>query len=86
MDILSASGFESRHSNLHKHKKKALSKTKAPFLTGELGGIRTRDPLIKSQMLYRLSYEPKLVINKTNMLIDDKKALVNKKILFCEKK
>ena len=79
------------------NQKKALSKTKAPFLTGELGGIRTRDPLIKSQMLYRLSYEPKLVINKTsyepklvinktNMLIDDKKALVNKKILFCEKK
>jgi hypothetical protein len=35
----------------------------APQLTdfiariGELGGTRTRDPLIKSQMLYRLSYE-----------------------------
>ncbi len=27
------------------------------FTVGELGGIRTRDPLIKSQMLYRLSYE-----------------------------
>ena len=25
---------------------------------GELGGIRTHDPLIKSQLLYRLSYEP----------------------------
>jgi hypothetical protein len=24
--------------------------------TGEPGGIRTRDPLIKSQVLYRLSY------------------------------
>ncbi len=23
---------------------------------GDRGGIRTRDPLIKSQMLYRLSY------------------------------
>ncbi len=25
---------------------------------GELGGIRTHDPLIKSQLLYQLSYEP----------------------------
>lgn len=31
------------------------------FFIGELGGIRTRDPLIKSQMLYRLSYE--LILN-----------------------
>ena len=30
---------------------------KGGFTVGELGGIRTRDPLIKSQMLYRLSYE-----------------------------
>ena len=28
------------------------------FLIGERVGIRTRDPLIKSQMLYRLSYAP----------------------------
>ena len=28
------------------------------FINGELDGIRTHDPLIKSQMLYRLSYEP----------------------------
>lgn len=27
-------------------------------LNGEPGGTRTRDPLIKSQMLYRLSYRP----------------------------
>ena len=40
-----------------------------PFLVGELGGIRTRDPLIKSQMLYRLSYE----LAKTDTLIKDKK-------------
>ena len=26
---------------------------------GERVGIRTRDPLIKSQMLYQLSYAPK---------------------------
>ena len=32
-------------------------RTRRPFFIGELGGIRTRDPLIKSQMLYRLSYE-----------------------------
>ena len=28
------------------------------FCIGEPDGIRTHDPLIKSQMLYRLSYEP----------------------------
>ncbi len=28
------------------------------FFIGELGRVRTADPLIKSQMLYRLSYEP----------------------------
>ena len=39
------------------HNKK--SRPKATFFVGELGGIRTRDPLIKSQMLYRLSYELK---------------------------
>jgi hypothetical protein len=34
--------------------------TKTPRISGETrgepGGIRTRDPLIKSQVLYRLSY------------------------------
>ena len=29
------------------------------FFVGERAGIRTRDPLIKSQMLYQLSYAPK---------------------------
>ena len=28
------------------------------FFIGEPDGIRTHDPLIKSQMLYQLSYEP----------------------------
>ena len=28
------------------------------FKTGEPGGTRTRDPLLKRQMLYRLSYRP----------------------------
>ncbi len=32
--------------------------TKERFFIGEPDGIRTHDPLIKSQMLYRLSYEP----------------------------
>jgi hypothetical protein len=27
-------------------------------LSGEPGGTRTRDPLLKRQMLYRLSYRP----------------------------
>jgi hypothetical protein len=26
-------------------------------MSGELGGIRTRDPMIKSHVLYQLSYE-----------------------------
>ena len=29
------------------------------FIFGGPAGVRTRDPLIKSQMLYRLSYRPK---------------------------
>lgn len=31
--------------------------SKLSAFIGDLGGIRTRDPLIKSQMLYQLSYE-----------------------------
>ena len=31
------------------------------FQNGEPGGTRTRDPLIKSQMLYQLSYRPSQV-------------------------
>ena len=37
--------------------KKPLQKSGFPH-NGELGRVRTADPLIKSQMLYRLSYEP----------------------------
>lgn len=37
-------------------KKKTLGKPKA--FIGERVGVRTRDPLIKSQMLYQLSYAP----------------------------
>jgi hypothetical protein len=34
-----------------------LSEARNPSrIFGEPGGIRTRDPLIKSQVLYRLSY------------------------------
>ena len=40
-------------------KNKRLAKNFASLLQiGEPGGIRTHDPLIKSQMLYRLSYRP----------------------------
>ena len=46
-------GYESRQMIY----KKAPHKEEL-FSTGEPGGIRTHDPLIKSQMLYRLSYEP----------------------------
>ena len=51
------------------------------FLTGERAGIRTRDPLIKSQMLYRLSYAPSLL----GKCIIYKKHIVNKKIKKKEK-
>ncbi len=44
---------------------------------GEPDGIRTHDPLIKSQMLYQLSYGPAHI---TKQGIIDKKKLVNKKI------
>ena len=30
------------------------------YSSGDLGGARTLDPLIKSQLLYQLSYEVKL--------------------------
>ena len=43
--------------NIHSNTKKSLGKIQG-FLTGERVGIRTRDPLIKSQMLYQLSYAP----------------------------
>ena len=33
-------------------------KNATPLQIGEPDGIRTHDPLIKSQMLYRLSYGP----------------------------
>jgi hypothetical protein len=33
-------------------------------LNGEPAGARTRDPLIKSQMLYRLSYRPTKYVSK----------------------
>lgn len=43
---------------------------------GELAGLRTRDPLIKSQMLYRLSYELLniLYIQKLCFTLSPKKA------------
>ncbi len=38
--------------------KKTSALTREAFFIGERVGIRTRDPLIKSQMLYQLSYAP----------------------------
>ena len=46
-------GFEARQ---EKDTKKLP--TRRSFIIGEPGGIRTHDPLIKSQMLYQLSYGP----------------------------
>ena len=37
------------------------------YLTGEPGGTRTRDPVIKSHMLYQLSYRPKGVYRVTGL-------------------
>lgn len=56
--------------------KKTPSK-KEGVAIGEPDGIRTHDPLIKSQMLYQLSYGP---AHLTKQGIMDKKRLVNKKI------
>lgn len=56
--------------------KKTPSK-KEGVAIGEPDGIRTHDPLIKSQMLYQLSYGP---AHLTKQSIMDKKRLVNKKI------
>ena len=52
-------------------------KNTTPLQIGEPDGIRTHDPLIKSQMLYQLSYGPAHI---TKQGIIDKKKLVNKKI------
>ncbi len=48
--------IQSRHSNGRYKNKKAPVFTSACSL-GDFGGIRTLDPLIKSQLLYQLSYE-----------------------------
>ena len=44
---------------------KNLSEKRGFYYNGERVGIRTRDPLIKSQMLYQLSYAP--MTNKTQL-------------------
>ncbi len=55
-------------------------------MSGERVGIRTRDPLIKSQMLYQLSYAPIYCTHAiTKGFIEDKFELVNKKISFFQK-
>ena len=45
--------------NISAQKQGVAPKNATPLQIGERVGIRTRDPLIKSQMLYRLSYAPK---------------------------
>ena len=44
--------------------KKEVLKTTLPLLTNERAGVRTRDNLIKSQVLYQLSYTPKFLTNE----------------------
>ena len=44
---------------------KSRSEKRGFYYNGERVGIRTRDPLIKSQMLYQLSYAP--MTNKTQL-------------------
>jgi hypothetical protein len=46
-------------SKLNCKEKTLLSLKIAGLYIGGPAGVRTRDPLIKSQMLYRLSYRPK---------------------------
>ena len=58
-------------------KQEVALKNAASLQIGEPDGIRTHDPLIKSQMLYQLSYGPAHI---TKQGIIDKKKLVNKKI------
>ena len=62
-------GFEAREY------KKNLRFSAEISINGERAGIRTRDPLIKSQMLYQLSYAP---LNN-EACIEDKSGEVNKK-------
>ena len=57
-------------------KQEVTLKNATSLQIGERVGIRTRDPLIKSQMLYRLSYAP---LSNTKLCISDKKTIVNKK-------
>ena len=54
-------------------------------MNGERVGIRTRDPLIKSQMLYQLSYAPTIcgnegMYNRQKILSQHKKQKKLKKI------
>jgi hypothetical protein len=43
---------------MHENKKNPAIIADSGVLNGEPAGARTLDPLIKSQMLYRLSYRP----------------------------
>ena len=66
------------------YKKKLLQyqvKTEA-FYNGERVGIRTRDPLIKSQMLYQLSYG----IIRANPELSVLVVQMYRKFLFCQNK
>ena len=53
-------GFSSAWSNTKK------TAVKWPFISGGRAGTRTLDPLIKSQLLYQLSYASRTILPDTN--------------------
>ena len=53
-------GFSSAWSNTKKRP------YKWPFISGGRAGTRTLDPLIKSQLLYQLSYASRTILSDTN--------------------
>ena|GEM_PF-1565734 len=52
--------------NCFRKAKKALSVNKRAFSTSDLGEARTLDPLIKSQLLYQLSYQVVLWLQRND--------------------
>ena len=57
--------------------KKAAGKfSLLPFFVCRFGGIRTLGPLIKSQLLYQLSYEPNAATKVTDCFSFSKKQFI----------
>ena len=74
-DIFYSSSLSVRTFHLQNYQQKSLHK--AGFFVGRRVGVRTPDPLIKSQLLYQLSYAPishRLKIRRN----------INRLIFFCK--